>query len=80
VATNSITLSQAAPIIGAVPSVVRRALNRFSLTEKRDGERVIPAEVVRLFARTRRHSGYLYPRNIETLDALLRAANAEAQD
>jgi hypothetical protein len=77
---NSIPLSQAARTIGAAPSVVRRACDRFSLNEKRAGQRVIPVEVAHLFARTRRQSGYLYPRNIDSLAALLRAANAEAQD
>jgi hypothetical protein len=75
--TNSIPLSQAARTIGAAPSVLRRALNRFSLNEKQNGQRVIPTEVAHLFARTRQQSGYLYPRNIDSLDALLRAANAE---
>jgi hypothetical protein len=79
--TNSIPLSQAARTIGAAPSVLRRALNRFSLNEKQNGQRVVPAEVARLFARTRRESGgYLYPRNIDSLDALLQAASAERGD
>jgi hypothetical protein len=78
--TNSIPLSQAARTIGAAPSVLRRALNRFSLNEKQNGQRVIPAEVAHLFARTRRESGYLYPRNIDTLDELLRVASAERGD
>jgi hypothetical protein len=77
---NSIPLSEAARSIGAAPSVLRRALNRFSLNEKENGQRVVPAEVARLFARTRRQSGYLYPRNIDTLDALLQAASAERGD
>jgi len=77
---NSIPLSQAARTIGAAPSVLRRALNRFSLNEKQNGQRVVPAEVARLFARNRRQSGYLYPRNIDTLDELLRVASAERGD
>jgi hypothetical protein len=75
--TNSIPLSRAARAIGTAPSVLRRALNRFSINEKQNGQRVIPAEVVRLFAQTRRQSGYLYPRGIDTRQALLRAANAQ---
>jgi hypothetical protein len=76
--TTTISLAKAAAAIGTDRSVLRRALNRFGLRDRRaDGQRVLPAEVVNLFARTRKQSGYLYPRGIDTRDALLRAANAQ---
>jgi hypothetical protein len=76
--TTTIPLAKAADAIGTDRSVLRRACNRFGIRERQpDGQRIIPAEVVRLFAQTRRQSGYLYPRGIDTRDALLRAANAQ---
>ena len=69
-----IPLVKAAQQINIDQSSLRRALNRFALTEKRDGQRVIPASVVALFRDTRGKCGYLYPRDCDTRDKLLAAA------
>jgi hypothetical protein len=74
--STAVLLAKAAKTIGVERQTLRRACNRLGLRDRRpDGQRVIPAEVVRLFARTRQFSGYLYPKNINSLDSLLRAAN-----
>jgi hypothetical protein len=70
-----IPLVKAAQQINIDQSSLRRALNRFALTDKRDdGQRVIPASVVALFRDTREKCGYLYPRNCDTRDKLFAAA------
>ena len=70
-----IPLVKVAQQLGMDPSSVRRALNKFALTDKReDGQRVIPESVVALFVDTRTRSGYLYPRTCDTRDKLLAAA------
>jgi hypothetical protein len=75
-ATTTIPLTEAARTIGADYSVLRRALTRFGLiNHPSDGQRVMDARIVRFFAHSRRASGYLYPRDINTLDKLLAAAS-----
>jgi hypothetical protein len=75
-AIASITLAKAALAIPTDQSCLRRALNRFGIVERQaDGQRVIDPRIVQLFAETKRTSGYLYPRTIDTRDKLLAAAS-----
>jgi hypothetical protein len=76
-ATATIPLTQAARTIGADYSVLRRALNRFGLIEHPSNgqRRVMDARIVRFFAHSRRTSGYLYPKSINTVEKLLGAAS-----
>ena len=69
-----IPLVKAAQQINIDQSSLRRALNRFALIDKRDGQRVVPVSVVALFRDTREKCGYLYPRNCDTRDKLFAAA------
>jgi hypothetical protein len=72
------TLTQAARTIGTDLSVLRRALNRFGIIDhQEDGQRVVDPRIVRFFAQTKRASGYFYPKSINTLDKLLKAAKLE---
>lgn len=72
----AIPLAQAAKTISIDKSSLRRALNRFGIVDRQDdGQRVIDPRIVALFAQTRRTSGYLYPRTIDTLDKLLATAS-----
>ena len=71
----AIRLVQAALIIPADPSSLRRVLNRFGLNDRQeDGQRVIDPSIVRLFQRTKEASGYLAPYWIRTREELLAAA------
>ena len=75
-ATGTITLTQAARTIGTDLSVLGRALNRFGIIDHRDdGQRVVDPRIVRFFAQTKRASGYFYPKNVDTLNKLLKAAS-----
>jgi hypothetical protein len=76
-ATATIPLTEAARTIGADYSVLRRALNRFGLIEHPSNgqRRVMDVRIARFFAHSRRASGYLYPRDINTIDKLLEAAS-----
>ena len=74
--TAAIPLVQAARAIPTDPSSLRRALNRFGLNDRQDdGQRIVDPRVVRLFQYTKKTSGYLYPRAIDTRDKLLAAAS-----
>jgi hypothetical protein len=71
----TIPLARAARTIPTDPSSLRRALNRFGIVERGDdGQRMVDERIVKLFQRTKRSSGYLYPRTIDTRAKLMSAA------
>jgi hypothetical protein len=74
---TTIPLTEAAREIGSDYSVLRRALNRFGLIEHPSNgqRRVTDVRIARLFAHYRRTSGYLYPKNIDTVEKLKNAAS-----
>jgi hypothetical protein len=73
---TAVPLAKAAETIGTDRQTLRAVCNRLGFRDRQsDGQRVIPAEVVQLFAQTRQYSGYFHPRSINTRDALLRAAS-----
>jgi hypothetical protein len=75
--TATIPLTEAARTIGTDYSVLRRALNRFGLIEHPSNgqRRVMDARILRFFAQTKRASGYLYPKSIDTVEKLIAAAS-----
>ena len=74
-AFEKIPLAAAAREAHSDPSVYRRVLNRFGLTDRQqDGQRVVDARVAMFMKRTKAASGYLVPYWIKTRDDLMAAA------
>jgi hypothetical protein len=72
---GKIPLARAARAIPTDQSSLRRALNRFGIFEYGDdGQRQLDERIVRLFHHSKKKSGYLYPRSVDTLDKLMSAA------
>ena len=77
-----ITLAEASRASGTPDATIRRAMDKFGLTDRTaDGrQRLLPTQVAELFAHSRRAFGYLYPRKIKNRDALLAEAERLASE